>query len=396
MTPRARSAALEVVEQPDGLLVRDLDSNREHTLHPLTAFVWRHADGETSVADLAARASAELRDAISEEHVWGAIDVLTGAGLMEARVAPPAGAQRLGRRDLLRSVAVGSAAAAAGAIAVTPASAATPAQELAKKVAQEQDQKQAAKERAEDAAKRSAQEAQNKIQQQAKENEAKQAQEQQNKQQQEQAEKKRDPFTEIALGGDWSHFGGGFAPLAWERRGPHIHLVGLIEFTGEPEFNAPPDGDLPTLAGNAIDVAPPDGDSSPPDPDGDEFDIETMLIGMLPEGARPAATLVFSVASDTLIGTSEVQITADGHILLVLDDESDDQLDAATIAEQRRCARMALRRKRQHARLLARQKRRLLRMRARKARRRCSDNKEVFLTGPSEISLAGISFRAKP
>jgi hypothetical protein len=36
-----------------------------------------------------------------------------------------------------------------------------------------------------------------------------------------------------------------------------------------------------------------------------------------------------------------------------------------------------------------------LRKRAQQARRRCSDGQEVLLSGPSEISFSGISFRVK-
>lgn len=419
MIPRARTSGLEVVAHAEGLLLRDTASNREHTLHPLTAFVWQHADGARGVPELARLATSALGDFVSDEQVWAAVDVLTGAQLMESRVAPPAGVQRLGRRDLLRSVAVGSAAAAAiGAVSVRTADAA-PGEEAAKlaqkqeslrKVAQEDARKIAEQQRAEEAAKRAAQESRNKVEQQAKENAQKQSQEQDVKQQQEQQAKKQaareqetkqaqeeksksqNPFAELELTDDWANLGEGFAPLSWERRGSHVSLLGLIEFIGEPEFSEPPDPNLEQSLAATV-------DADPPDPDSDDFEIETMLLGTLPAGARPPQTLVFSVASDTLIGTSEVHITADGEILLVLDDENDDQLDdAAGIkspeGDANRCRRRLLRRRRQKLRRQLRQRRRMLRRRARQARRRC-DGQEVFLTGPSEISLAGITFRVK-
>ncbi len=54
MHPRARIADLHVVEHHGGLLIHDSRLGQEHELHPLTALVWKHADGETSVAALTA------------------------------------------------------------------------------------------------------------------------------------------------------------------------------------------------------------------------------------------------------------------------------------------------------------------------------------------------------
>ena len=422
MTPRARTTGLDVADHDGGLRIRDRATDSEHILHPLTAFVWKHADGDTRVEDLAARATAAFNSPVTEDHVWAAIDVLTGARLLEDRIAPPAGAQRLARRDLLRTVAVGSAAAAAVGAVALPAHAQSSsevrgkqaaeqqAKEAQNKVAKENEQK--FREKQEDAAKQQHQEQVAK--QHARESDAKSQHEEASKSAREEASKNQNPYTEVILEADWAHFGEGFAPLAWERRGPHVHLIGLVEFTGEPDLTTPPEPDI-------IPCVEPDPTAQPPDPDHDQFDQETILIGRLPEGARPPATLCFAVASDTLIGSSEVQITADGEILLVLEDENDDQLDDALDAagdppgeigaklletdqqkevdprQTARCLRRKLlRKRRRHLRMKRARQRRLLRKRAKLARRRCSDGKEVFLTGPSEISLAGISFRVLP
>jgi hypothetical protein len=435
MTPRARISGLEIVEQEGGLLIRDLATRTEHVLHPLTAFVWTHADGLTDVDGLAARATGALNAPITTDQVWAAIDVLTGARLLEDRIAPPAGVQRYARRDLLRTVAVGSAAAAAIGVATMPAAAQSnrASQESASKVAQEAAQKKAQEEKGKAADikarqedQKKAQESAEKAQHQAREDAQKaehRAQENANKsqeqdiksqheaqnksqheaegkQQSEQRGKNQNPFTDVVLEADWANVGDEFAPLAWERRGAHVHLVGMIEFAGTPEFATPRE---------FIPCVEPDPNA---DPDSDELDMETMLIGQLPEGARPAATLAFSVASDAILGASEVLITGDGDILLVLDDETDDQLDAALgllvpaidpnaetksspEPQARACARRLLRRRRRLLRAQRQRQRRLLRKRAQQARRRCIDGQEVLLTGPSEISFSGISFRAK-
>lgn len=151
MHPRARIAGITVIERDGGLLIHDTERHVEHHLHPLTAFVWKHADGQSTVPEITARVRAVLGDDVTEPHVWAAIDVLTGARLLEGRVAPPAGVERFNRRDLLRQVAVGTVAAAAvGAVMVPEASAAdkkkykgaaAQAQESASKVAAEHAQK---------------------------------------------------------------------------------------------------------------------------------------------------------------------------------------------------------------------------------------------------------------
>jgi hypothetical protein len=88
MTPRARISGLEIVEQEGGLLIRDLATRTEHVLHPLTAFVWTHADGLTDVDGLAARATGALNAPITTDQVWAAIDVLTGARLLGLPLRP--------------------------------------------------------------------------------------------------------------------------------------------------------------------------------------------------------------------------------------------------------------------------------------------------------------------
>jgi len=68
MTPKARSATIDVA-----------------TLSPLAAFAFAHADGSRSVADLADLATS------TGEAMFRALDELADRGLLETRVAPPAG-----------------------------------------------------------------------------------------------------------------------------------------------------------------------------------------------------------------------------------------------------------------------------------------------------------------
>ncbi len=111
MTPRARQARLLTREIGDELAVYDEDRDRLHVLNRTAALVWRHCDGQRTVADLAALVSRELGSPAGEHVVWLALARLQRAHLLEARVAAP-GVASASRRALLR----GAAQTAAGAL----------------------------------------------------------------------------------------------------------------------------------------------------------------------------------------------------------------------------------------------------------------------------------------
>lgn len=97
---------------PQGLVVAG--ARGEHHLGPVLQAVWRAADGQTPVAGLVAAARGV--DATADEAlVWQALDSLADAGLLKARLAPPAAV--VDRRALFLRVA---AAAAAVVVAVAP------------------------------------------------------------------------------------------------------------------------------------------------------------------------------------------------------------------------------------------------------------------------------------
>jgi hypothetical protein len=286
MTPRARTAGLEIVDHASGLLIRDRASHAEHSLHPLTAFVWKNADGHTPVADLAARAASVVGHDVTEQDVWAAIDVLTGARLLEGRIAPPAGTQRVGRRDLLRNLAAGSVAAVAvGAVTGATAEAQSPASE-------EQAEKKF--ERIEERLEERAQERATKF-------EDRLAEESAAKQSREDSRKTHSDFQDVILDPLWVNVGDPFAPATFVNRGGVVTIIGHVTLSADPAG----EGDPPT-------EADPPGEADPPDPD-----VPVALIGTLPEGSRPDHTLVFSAFSDGPLRHSEVHITSAGQIFVI-------------------------------------------------------------------------------
>lgn len=103
MNPRARTADLLVRDLSEETLVYDLARHRAHCLNRTAALVWRHSDGTRGVQELARVVARETGLPADEDVVWMALAQLSGAHLLEERVAPP-GAGRRSRRDVLKKL----------------------------------------------------------------------------------------------------------------------------------------------------------------------------------------------------------------------------------------------------------------------------------------------------
>lgn len=102
MRPLARSAGLVIRDLPDEVVVYDTERHQAHCLNRTAGFVFRHADGRRTVAEIAALLGPGADDGM----VHAALDQLTAAGLLEARPAPAAPAPS--RREVLRQVGLGA------------------------------------------------------------------------------------------------------------------------------------------------------------------------------------------------------------------------------------------------------------------------------------------------
>ena len=85
LAPRARDEGLVIEDLPDEVLVYDLKRDKAHCLNPMAALVWRHCDGETSVAEMVRLLQAELKTPVDEELVWFALDQLEKSFLLQER-----------------------------------------------------------------------------------------------------------------------------------------------------------------------------------------------------------------------------------------------------------------------------------------------------------------------
>src|SRR4051812_4031448 len=106
LSPVARRERLLVREGEDELVVYDLESHRAHSLSRAAALIWRHCDGRTTVAELAALLHRELDAAPDETVVWMALRRLGKAHLLRDPVTVPSQAVSCSRRELTRRMAV--------------------------------------------------------------------------------------------------------------------------------------------------------------------------------------------------------------------------------------------------------------------------------------------------
>jgi len=95
----------------DELCVYDLVSKRCHVLNKTAALVWQQCDGNSTVADIAARLEQAGLPS-DEDVVLLAIDQLEKEGLLEEGLPKAPGAARVSRRSVVSKLGVVGAAAA--------------------------------------------------------------------------------------------------------------------------------------------------------------------------------------------------------------------------------------------------------------------------------------------
>lgn len=106
MNPHAREDDVIVEELLDEVMVYDRKGAKAHCLNRTAAFVWRHSDGRSSVAELAVRLHQELGVPADEELVWLALDRLEKAHLLHERLERPAVGAGVSRRQVMRKLGV--------------------------------------------------------------------------------------------------------------------------------------------------------------------------------------------------------------------------------------------------------------------------------------------------
>jgi hypothetical protein len=107
--PLARSKGLLVQGVADELVVYDLERHRMHRLNQTAALVWRHCDGNTSVAQLARLVHEKFGVPKSEELVWYVLHRLAKTCLLQGEWKAPGVPSPITRRQLVHSLGRGLA-----------------------------------------------------------------------------------------------------------------------------------------------------------------------------------------------------------------------------------------------------------------------------------------------
>lgn len=109
--PQARSEGLVVQELSDEVLVYDLERDKAHCLNHTAALIWRHCDGKTGIAQLAQMVAKESGLPADEEIVWLALEQLSKARLLPEAVKRREEKKPMTRREVIKRLGLGAAAA---------------------------------------------------------------------------------------------------------------------------------------------------------------------------------------------------------------------------------------------------------------------------------------------
>jgi hypothetical protein len=108
MPRRLDSEKLVLEELQDELMIYDPERHKAFCLNQSASFVWKHIDGNRTVAEITDLMGQHFGKRVPEEVVWFALDVLAKDGLLAAPIPSRAS---LTRRTLLQKFSVGAAAA---------------------------------------------------------------------------------------------------------------------------------------------------------------------------------------------------------------------------------------------------------------------------------------------
>jgi Coenzyme PQQ synthesis protein D (PqqD) len=104
--PKARKRQLIIQEMADETLVYDEGNHKAHCLNKTAAFIWKHCDGRTGVAQITRLMEKQMKVAVTEQVVWHALEQMEKSGLLESTVTRPAQVGLMSRRALVRQIGI--------------------------------------------------------------------------------------------------------------------------------------------------------------------------------------------------------------------------------------------------------------------------------------------------
>ena len=106
--PMAISKDIVVQSFEDEILVYNLVTNKAVCLNKISALIWKLCDGTNTVREISQKMGKDLKESISEEYIWLALNQLKKEGLIEESGDITDKYQGLSRREVIRKIGYGS------------------------------------------------------------------------------------------------------------------------------------------------------------------------------------------------------------------------------------------------------------------------------------------------
>ena len=113
MLGKAQVRTDDILVQDSGneLLIYDLKSNKAISLNETSALVWQFCDGKRSVSEISDEMSKRLKEPVSEDLVWLALDQFNSNGLLSNGEMVVSHFNGVSRREIVRKIGFASVVA---------------------------------------------------------------------------------------------------------------------------------------------------------------------------------------------------------------------------------------------------------------------------------------------
>jgi hypothetical protein len=102
--PKSRETELVVQELKGELLIYDLNNNKAFCLNETSAIIWNLCDGQSTVTDITKQAGKKLKQAVTDDLVWLALDQFKKDNLLDSNQEIEIKFDELSRREVIRKV----------------------------------------------------------------------------------------------------------------------------------------------------------------------------------------------------------------------------------------------------------------------------------------------------
>jgi hypothetical protein len=102
--PKSRETELVVQKLKDEVLIYDLNINKAYCLNETSAMIWYLCDGNNSVTDITKQAGKKLKQPVTDDLVWLAIDQFKADNLLNSNQKIEIKFDGLSRREAIRKV----------------------------------------------------------------------------------------------------------------------------------------------------------------------------------------------------------------------------------------------------------------------------------------------------